>query len=148
MSCTLVKVEMVHTNFEMEKKDLPMDLFYSGVGAVLSIVGQIFLNISLKYEDATKIAIVKTIDVFFSFTLQYLLLNIKVDLFSLIGAVSIISGTFVILLFKLFELKYEMYKKSQKAKELKTPGGDCVEIKKENKKSFKNSILRVIFVKF
>jgi drug/metabolite transporter (DMT)-like permease len=61
ISLFLISQNLMHKNFEQEKKDLPLDFFYSIIGSCLSITGQIFLNISLKYEDATKITIVKTI---------------------------------------------------------------------------------------
>ena len=63
ISLFLISQNYMHKNFEQEKKDLPLDFFYSIIGSFLSITGQIFLNISLKYEDATKITIVKTIGI-------------------------------------------------------------------------------------
>jgi drug/metabolite transporter (DMT)-like permease len=61
ISAVLIKLGHVHKDFEKEKPDLPMDLFYSCLASCMSIIGQIFLNNSLKYEDATKIAIVRTV---------------------------------------------------------------------------------------
>lgn len=119
LSLILIQKGLAHTNFELEKKDFPMDLFYSCMASCLSIIGQIFLNLSLRFEDATKIAIVRTIDVFFSFMLQYLLLNIPVDIFSFTGAISIILGTCAVLLFKLLENKYEKFKKKELNKNMK-----------------------------
>ena len=110
ISAVLVYLRLVHTEWEMEKKDLPMDLFYSVLASLLSIVGQILLNLALRYEDAARIAIVKAVDVFFSFMLQYLFLNIHIDMTSVIGATSIIVGTFFVLVFKLLNDKYEDYR--------------------------------------
>ena len=54
-------------------------LFLFGKKAIFGSVALIFLNLALKYEDATKIGMVKTMGVFFSFVLQYVLLDIEVD---------------------------------------------------------------------
>lgn len=116
LSFILYRVGYSHQNFENEKKDLPMDVFYSIMSSIISIMGQIFLNLCLKYEDATKIAITRTTDVLFSTVLQYFILNILIDLLSAIGAFSIMIGSFVILIFKLFENRYEKYNKRQSAK--------------------------------
>lgn len=128
-----------------------MDVFYSVCASCLSVTGQVFLNISLRYEDATKIAITKTIDVFFSFVLQYLLLNVTTDLLGLLGACSILTGTFFVLIFKLFENKYSDYlkKKSEKnqnetANGIKTNEDDNQTAKTISKKSL---ILKIIFFK-
>ena len=48
ISFILIKLGYYHENFEKEVKDLPMDLFYSIVAAILSLCGQILLNIALK----------------------------------------------------------------------------------------------------
>jgi drug/metabolite transporter (DMT)-like permease len=77
--------------------------FYSIIGGFFGAFGILFLSLSFNYEDASKIAIVKTIDVFFSFFLQFLLLGIKIDLLGIVGAGLILSGTFCVILFKLIE---------------------------------------------
>lgn len=115
-SYAMYKLRLAHVNFAAERRDLPMDIFYSTFASVLSSIGQVFLNLSLKYEDTTKIAITKTIDVFFAFILQFLLLNILPDWLSVIGAVLIIMGTFFILLFKILEIKYVSYQTKQALK--------------------------------
>lgn len=121
ISSLLIALKLSHKDLEKERKDLPMDIFYSVCASCLSVVGQIFLNIALRYEDATKIAITKTIDVFFSFILQYILLNIDIDLLGLLGACSILTGTFFVLIFKLLETKYQEYLKHKKS-EVKRSG--------------------------
>ena len=105
-----------------------MDIFYSVCASCLSVVGQIFLNIALLYEDATKIAITKTIDVFFSFILQYILLNIDIDLLGLLGACSILTGTFFVLIFKLLENKYQEYLKHKKSEVAAVAAGAAVPV--------------------
>jgi drug/metabolite transporter (DMT)-like permease len=124
-----------------EKKDLPMDIFYSTLASFSSLMGQIFLNKSFKYEDATKIAITKTIDVFFSFVLQFFLLDIAVDALSIVGAIAILVGTFFVLLFRLVENKFD----DKKKKELESNENGAAD---KPKKSFSNTLLGFIFFKF
>ncbi len=106
----LVKLRVSHTNFAQENRDLPMDVFYSVLSACVSLAGQIMLNISLQYEEATKIAIAKTVDVLFSAVLQYFLLDISMDLLNMLGAGSILLGTSFVLIFRIFENRYEAAK--------------------------------------
>jgi drug/metabolite transporter (DMT)-like permease len=155
ISIILISLKVSHIDIEKERKDLPLDIFYSVCASCLSVVGQIFLNISLRYEDATKIAITKTIDVFFSFILQYILLNIAIDLLGLLGACSILTGTFFVLIFKLLENKYQTYLKHKNAENsdltVTSPvsNGESspkVELKKI-KKSKRAVFLKIIFFK-
>lgn len=76
---------------------------------MFSLIGQVLLNIALRYEDATKIAITRTTDVLFSCILQYFLLDILIDAISALGALAIMVGSFSILLFKLLETKYDRF---------------------------------------
>lgn len=89
-----------------DKKSLLIDLICSSIGGVFSSIGQIFLNLSLKYEDPTKISIIKASDIFISIFLQYVFLNIKIDLYSLIGGFIILTAVTLVLLFKIVEKRY------------------------------------------
>jgi drug/metabolite transporter (DMT)-like permease len=162
----LIKLRIAHLDFTKEKRDLPMDVFYSVISASLSLAGQISLNISLKYEEATKIAIAKTVDVLFSAVLQYFLLDIAVDFLSMIGAGSILLGTCFVLVFRMLENRYEAAKlaKEERDKNItlaanntqvnndqslivdNTQGPD--QQKQESRwSSIKSLILKIIFVK-
>ena len=152
ISVLLIYFKMAHKNFAIEKKEIPMDIFYSICASFLSITGQVLLNIAMKYEDATKLAITKTIDVFFAFILQYIFLNIKVDLLSVMGACSIIIGTFFVLVFKLLDNKYESFKckqiENENSIEDKIDKGDLNKADMVQKKqSTKYLILKIIFFK-
>lgn len=136
LSASLVYFGFYHQDLSIEKEELPMDIFYSFVAASTSLLGQIFLNIAFKYEDATKIAITKTIDMFFSFLLQYLLLDIMVDSSSIFGAIAILIGTFAVLLFRLFEDKY------------RNSVIDEQNDFKKDKNSTKECLLNTVFFKF
>lgn len=163
-SILFIRFGLAHVNFAAEKKDLPMDLFYSILAALLANVAQIFLNLALQYEDTTKIAITKTTDVFAAFILQFLLLDIKPDLMSILGAFLIILATCFVLVYKLLYLKYEQwiakntvlmdpleYKNdepiSQQAKQNTLVISDKIELKKRIilKNSIKNYLLKLFF---
>jgi drug/metabolite transporter (DMT)-like permease len=94
-----------HKDLKSELPDLPYHILYSSCSAIFGILGQVFFNISLTLEDPTKISIAKTSDVFFSYLLQLIILNISVDFLSIIGSVSILVGTFIVLSFKILEDK-------------------------------------------
>jgi drug/metabolite transporter (DMT)-like permease len=91
------------TNF----KALQVNVAFSGASAVMAILGQCSLNIALNYEDATKVSILKTIDVFIAFVLQFFILNIRLDVFSVLGSLAILVGTFLVMAFKGLEASYE-----------------------------------------
>jgi drug/metabolite transporter (DMT)-like permease len=138
ISAVLIAMGSAHKNFKAnnEQKDLPMDIFYSVMSSCLSLSAQILLNIALKYEDATKIAITKTIDVLFSAILQYLILDISLDSLNIIGAISILTGTFFVLMFKILENKYDNYRKSQQVKDIDENNNSKNNKAKVNDKTF------------
>ena len=103
ISLILIVLKISHQNFPNNLHMIPLQLFHVIIGGILGVMSQILLNFSLKYEDASKIAIIRTLDVLLTFFLQYLFLNISIDIFSLIGSCSILLGTFIILSFKLIE---------------------------------------------
>ena len=107
-ACALLSVllyigKLSHLNLQMELPNLPYHVFYSSCSAFFGIAGQVFLNISLSCEDATKVSIAKTSDVFFNYVFQQFFLYIVVDMFSIIGSVFILLGTFIVLSFKILE---------------------------------------------
>jgi drug/metabolite transporter (DMT)-like permease len=106
-SIILVVTGSSHSNFTCELKDLPYDIMYGLIGGGFAVFAHVLLNISLQYEDATKVAIVRTTDVVFSFVFQFLILKIKTDYISILGALSILFGTFIILFYKIIEKKFK-----------------------------------------
>ena len=110
ISAILYFMEFSHTNLKEELPILPYHVLYSSISAVFGILGQVSMNISLSCEDATKVSIVKTTDVLIAFVLQLIILNIRVDLLSIVGSVLILTGTSIVLLFKMIEEKYSKSK--------------------------------------
>jgi drug/metabolite transporter (DMT)-like permease len=77
--------------------------FYSLLVGMIASCNQIIFNLSLQYEDASKISIIKTTELFFIFLMQYLFLNIKTDYLNMIGAFLILTSTLIIILYKIFD---------------------------------------------
>lgn len=78
-------------------------IVYSSVSSICCIIGQISVNLALKYEDPTKVSIIKASDVVVAFFLQTIVLRIKLDVLSLFGSLSILLGVFIVFTFKLVE---------------------------------------------
>ena len=91
----------------IDTEKLPYHILYSFIAGTAGTVALIFLNMALDHEDASRIAIVKTTDVMFTFLFQYLILHIKIDALGIIGAVFILTSTFSIIIFKLVDKKLE-----------------------------------------
>jgi drug/metabolite transporter (DMT)-like permease len=117
ISFIMILTGVAHKNFPNNLHMIPIQLLYVTVGGFIGVMSQILLNFSLKYEDASKIAIIRTLDVLLTFFLQYLFLNISIDIFSLIGSCSILLGTFIILSFKLIENRIKERQKKKKESE-------------------------------
>jgi drug/metabolite transporter (DMT)-like permease len=73
---------------------------FSLLSALFGTFSQILMNVSLNYEDASKVSLFRSTDVFFAFILQYFFLNIHSNMFSIIGALLILIGTVLILVYK------------------------------------------------
>ena len=101
ISAIFIITHLSHNNLNCELSYLGMDIFFGLIGGILAVVGHVLLNISLQYEDATKVSIVRTIDVLFSFIFQFIILNITPDWISVIGAVCILFSTFIVLFHKI-----------------------------------------------
>lgn len=107
LSFVSYKIGLAHQNLEAEYSALPSQLFFSFLSAIFAVLGQVFLNLAIAHEDPTKVSIVKTVDVFIAFLLQYIFLNISVDAFSVLGSIAIILGSVLVLGMSMIEKKLE-----------------------------------------
>lgn len=78
-------------------------LFYSFISASSGVLSQTMMNISIKYEDASKVALLRSTDLLYTFILQHFFLGIDSNLFSIIGASLIFISTILVLVFKIME---------------------------------------------
>lgn len=111
VSVILTATGVTHSNFREELPYLPLHLFYTVCAAFVGVLGQVFLNLSLKYEDTSKLSLVKTVDVFFAFILQKIFLGIEEDWYTVAGAITIVGGAFLILLLKVIDNQLNKKKK-------------------------------------
>ena len=103
MSCT--GVEKLDQAVLRNPAALMLQVFYSLSSAFAGIFAQVFLNIAMKHEEASKIAIIKSSEFIFTYLFQYLWLNVAENVYSLVGACLIIFGTILILFYKTIERK-------------------------------------------
>lgn len=114
ISIILVLCEVSHKTGFQDINKLLISFVYSIASSLFGVAGQVSLNLSLKYEDATKISILRTLDVFLTFFLQTLWLKIPIDLFSVVGSALLLMGTVLILIFKLIEDGYNKTEEQKK----------------------------------
>jgi drug/metabolite transporter (DMT)-like permease len=79
----------------------------------LELASQLCTNVALKHEDASKIALIKSSELFLTNIFQYLFLDIVANLFSKIGGLLIFSSMCMVLLHKIFDKKFNSEKKTQ-----------------------------------
>ncbi|RNA41329.1 solute carrier family 35 member G1 [Brachionus plicatilis] len=105
LSLVLYLSDLENRNFDEFKSSsvILWQLFYSFISASSGVVSQIMMNISLKYEEASKVALLRSTDLLYTFVLQHFFLGIDSNLFSIIGASLIFISTFLVLVFKILE---------------------------------------------
>lgn len=109
MSLVLIFSGMTHRDPKLYE-DVPtfaLQILYSFISGLCGTFSQVFFNISMKYEDASKVMIYRSTDLFFTYIFQYFTLNISTNIFSVIGAFLIIFGTVLILMYKIIEKKLD-----------------------------------------
>ena len=108
----------------LEKKDLSgytatdiaWQCGYTLTSGLAGICAQVTLQKALQYEDASRVSVIRCTDLFFTFLLQYLLLNLTANVYSTTGAVLIFSATFLTLIHKVLDQKYNSLRKGKKNK--------------------------------
>ena len=93
-------IEKMDLSIINDKVEFLSQIGFSLLSAICGTFSQIFMNISLNYEDASKVSLFRSTDVFFAFILQYFFLNIHSNMLSIIGALLILTGPVLILVYK------------------------------------------------
>lgn len=106
----IISAIMIFTGLEKKDPNVYMDsslIVVQSIFAVASSLCGIFSNalmsISLEYEEASKMTLFKSSDLFFVFILQYLILGIKLNMYSKIGALLIFLGILTIMAFRILD---------------------------------------------
>lgn len=89
---------------------MAIQLAFALSSAFCGILSQVLMSLSLEYEDAGKMTLFKSADLFFVFILQYIIVNIKTNMYSQIGAFLIFIGILTIMIFKIFDKRNDKKK--------------------------------------
>ena len=81
-----------------------LDISLIIANGVLTYLGTFFKTIALRMEGAGPVSIVRTADIFFAFTWQYLIYKIVPDTVSIVGAILIVSCVFLLAIQKIIQL--------------------------------------------
>lgn len=105
----------------MDRAELMWQVGLMVVAAIFGLLSIILLLAALRYDEASKIAIVRISDLLFTYILQSLVLGIYANLFSTLGALLILSATLLVMVYKMIEQKYESGKDNEKLEGGKFP---------------------------
>lgn len=89
-----------------DKWSLALQCFYVIISASSSMITQFCLNMALQNEDPAKVSIIRISDLLITFVLQNLILNIYSNILSILGALLILTSTFLVILYKILNSKY------------------------------------------
>ena len=110
-------------------------MFAVAAGAV-GLASQVLNNFAVYHEEASKVSIIKSSDVFFTFIFQHFFLQIDPNGLSIAGAVLIVFASTFLILFKIADKKFPA-SSSKTSNSRKVPGSGLV-----------YHLKRVIFYKF
>ena len=123
-----------------------LHIFYTVLIGCLGVFNQTILMLSLKYDEAFKISLIKTTDLLFVFILQYFLLGIQTNINNLIGVLLIGSSTLIIFTFKYFNDNYTLSLANQP--QLLPTDNQSNQIDLSQKKRKSSLIKKIIFIQF
>ena len=89
-----------------DKSLLVPQLGYALAASVIGLLAQISVNMAIKYEDTSKIAIIRSSDVLFTFLLQHFIIGLDSNMFSVIGAVLVVMGSVCVILYQIVDRRY------------------------------------------
>ena len=87
---------------------LTIQLFYAILAASAGLASQVLWNLALKHEDASKVSVMRSLELVFVFFQQYIFLGITSNVFSIVGAMLIFLGALGIILYKILDKKYSI----------------------------------------
>lgn len=135
--------------YKINVNELSVQLFIAIGSAIVGVVSQIFWNLAIEADDVTKISILSQSDLLFIFLQQYFILQIKSNIPNIVGAFCIFMGTFIILVFQMFEKNYRAkIDNKNRGEEEEENNLDDENREATRKKSKPNLFTRIIFFKF
>jgi len=115
--------------------DMIWQFIWCLISGLTGIAAQATYHVSLKHEEATVISVVRCTDLFFTFILQYLFMNITANALSTTGAILIFLATLLTLVFK--TISYRVNSKKQNKKDKLMSDGDDDNGEQNNKSRLK-----------
>jgi drug/metabolite transporter (DMT)-like permease len=106
-------------------QDLPIELIYikrdAGIAVLAGVInffGHVCLSTALVSENSNKISAMRFLDIAIAFILEYSIIKIAPDLFSISGASFIVASLLILFIYKLIVAKsQEIFAKEQKKKQ-------------------------------
>ena len=142
LSCILVYTghsNLIHI-IRNDWSNFKWNLFYCFCVSTLGVGNMIIINLAMELEEASKIAIIKTTDLFFIFALQYFFLNIKSDYLNVIGAFLILLSVLLLFIYRLLD--------QSNTKKISLDKPDCITDNKHCLKKFFITLKNILFHKF
>jgi drug/metabolite transporter (DMT)-like permease len=97
--------------------DMVWQCIWCLISGLTGIAAQATYHVSLKHEDPTVISVMRCTDLFFTFILQFLFMNITANMFSTTGAILIFVATLFTLIFKSISYRVNNKKDAHKSDE-------------------------------
>jgi drug/metabolite transporter (DMT)-like permease len=130
--------------FVYDTAELLTQIGLSFVAAILEVGSQYCTTLALKYENVSKVTLVKSSSIGLSFLLQYVMLGIVSGIFNTIGACLIFLSVLIVLVHKILDEKYNQ-NQAINSDSCKSAGETLIH-KTEIKKS--NLLQKIVFYKF
>ena len=96
--------------------DILWNCLWAFISGITGMAAQATYHVSLKHEEPTVISVVRCTDLFFTFILQYIFMNITVNFLSATGAILIFFATLLTLVFKSISYRVNQKKENKKNK--------------------------------
>jgi drug/metabolite transporter (DMT)-like permease len=93
--------------FNFDTMELVLQVCLTLLSGVFEVVSQLCTNVALKHEDASKIALVKSSEMFLTSLFQYVFLGIVANGFGLVGGLLIFISMCTVLVHKIFDQKFK-----------------------------------------
>ena len=91
----------VLTRAQLSNELIALHCVWSLVSSLAGCVSLVTLNMAFAHEEATKVCIIKTSEIFFSALFQFVILGISVDLLSLSGSAAICAAIVIVMSFRM-----------------------------------------------
>ena len=102
-----------NTIYNSNFSDIKYEILLAFVSGFFGVSQQFLQNMALRLEDASKVSILTSTDLIFTFILQYIFLNIHSSLHNILGAFLILTGVLSIMAFKILDKKHSKHKKKK-----------------------------------